>query len=64
MGVLHDEEFCGSGFFVLSIKDPTEWDGGDHGELIAGLLEFQSADFRCEPGLGRLMPGADPYLAR
>ena len=36
----------------------------DHDELVAGLLELQSTDFRRESDLGRFMPGADPYLVR
>ncbi|MFC7128655.1 uracil-DNA glycosylase family protein [Haloferax chudinovii] len=64
METLHGEELRGSGFLVLPIKDPAEWDDGDHDELVAGLLELQSTDFRRESDLGRFMPGADPYLVR
>ncbi|ADE05018.1 uracil-DNA glycosylase family protein [Haloferax volcanii] len=64
MEALHGEELRGSGFLVLPIKDPAEWDDGDHDELVAGLLELQSTDFRRESDLGRFMPGADPYLVR
>ncbi|RDZ45951.1 uracil-DNA glycosylase [Haloferax sp. Atlit-10N] len=64
MEVLHGKELRGSGFLVLPIKDPDEWDDGDHDELVAGLLELQSTDFRRESDLGRFMPGADPYLVR
>ncbi|GGC60454.1 uracil-DNA glycosylase family protein [Haloferax sulfurifontis] len=64
METLHGKELRGSGFLVLPIKDPAEWDDGDHDELVAGLLELQSTDFRRESDLGRFMPGADPYLVR
>jgi uracil-DNA glycosylase family 4 len=61
---LHGTEVRGSGFLVVPIKDPLEWDDDDHDELVAGLLTLQSTDFRRESDLGRFMPGGDPYLVR
>ncbi|ELZ91537.1 hypothetical protein C440_14524 [Haloferax mucosum ATCC BAA-1512] len=61
---LHGTELRGSGFLVMPIKAPVEWHDDDHDDLVAGLLELQSTDFRRESDLGRFMPGADPYLVR
>ncbi|WP_411962945.1 uracil-DNA glycosylase family protein [Haloferax sp. YSMS24] len=64
METLHGTEIRGSGFLVVPIKDPAEWDEGDHDELVAGLLTLQSTDFRRESDLGRFNPGDEPYLVR
>ncbi|WP_396613136.1 uracil-DNA glycosylase family protein [Haloferax sp. S1W] len=64
MDELHGTEVLGSGFLVMPIKDPIEWDDGDHDELVSGLLTLQSTDFRRESDLGRFIPGSDPYLVR
>ncbi|WP_411968243.1 uracil-DNA glycosylase family protein [Haloferax sp. YSSS75] len=64
METLHGTEIRGSGFLVVPIKDPAEWDDGDHDELVAGLLTLQSTDFRRESDLGRFNPGDEPYLVR
>ncbi|WP_197409830.1 uracil-DNA glycosylase family protein [Haloferax profundi] len=64
MEELHGQEIRGSGFLVVPIKDPLEWDDDDHDELVAGLMTLQSTDFRRESDLGRFIPGDDPYLVR
>ncbi|WP_225317594.1 MULTISPECIES: uracil-DNA glycosylase family protein [Haloferax] len=64
MEELHGTEIRGSGFLVVPIKDPLEWDEDDHDELVAGLLTLQSTDFRRETDLGRFIPGDEPYLVR
>ncbi|KAB1189286.1 uracil-DNA glycosylase [Haloferax sp. MBLA0077] len=64
MESLHGQEIRGSGFLVVPIKDPLEWDDDDHDELVAGLMTLQSTDFRRESDLGRFIPGDDPYLVR
>lgn len=64
METLHGTEIRGSGFLVVPIKDPAEWDADDHDELVAGLLTLQSTDFRRETDLGRFIPGDEPYLVR
>ncbi|WP_074792025.1 uracil-DNA glycosylase family protein [Haloferax larsenii] len=64
MDALHGTELRGSGFLVVPIKDPIEWDDGDDDELVAGLMTLQSTDFRRESDLGRFIPGSDPYLVR
>ncbi|MFC7204091.1 uracil-DNA glycosylase family protein [Haloferax namakaokahaiae] len=64
METLHGTELRGSGFLILPIKDPREWDEGDHDELVAGIVELRSTDFRRESDLGRFIPGDDPYYVR
>ena len=61
---LHGREIRGSGFLVVPIRDPAEWENGDHEGLVAGLRELRSTDFRREADLGRFLPGGDSYLVR
>ncbi|WP_177197609.1 uracil-DNA glycosylase family protein [Halogranum rubrum] len=61
---LHATELRGSGFLVLPIRDPSEWDGDDRGELVDGLATLRSTDFRREADLGRFLAGDDPYYVR
>ncbi len=64
MDALHAEELLGSGWLVLPIKDPAEWEAGDADRLVDALKELQSTDFRRESDLGRFIAGSDPYLVR
>ena len=64
MDALHGEELLGSGWLVLPIKDPAEWEAGDADRLVDGLRELRSTDFRRESDLGRFIAGSDPYLVR
>ncbi|MFB6123841.1 MAG: uracil-DNA glycosylase family protein [Haloferacaceae archaeon] len=64
MVALHGQELLGSGWLVLPIRDPNEWESGDHSRLVEGLTELQSTDYRRESDLGRFLPGSDPYLVR
>jgi uracil-DNA glycosylase len=64
MSRLHGEELRGSGWLVLPIKEPADWQDGDDDRLVAALLELQSTDFRRETDLGRFLPGGDPYHVR
>jgi uracil-DNA glycosylase len=64
MDALHAEELLGSGWLVLPIKDPAEWEPGDAARLVAALRELQSTDFRRESDLGRFIAGSDPYFVR
>jgi uracil-DNA glycosylase len=64
MDALHAEELLGSGWLVVPIKDPAEWEAGDGDRLVDALRELQSTDFRRESDLGRFMAGSDPYLVR
>ncbi|SFH43503.1 Uracil-DNA glycosylase [Halorubrum aquaticum] len=64
MDALHGEELLGSGWLVLPIKEPAEWDDGDADALVEALRRLQSTDFRRESDLGRFVAGNDPYLVR
>ncbi|SMO71537.1 uracil-DNA glycosylase family protein [Halorubrum cibi] len=64
MDALHGEELLGSGWLVLPIKEPAEWDDGDADELVEALRRLRSTDFRRETDLGRFIAGSDPYLVR
>jgi len=64
MDALHGEEILGSGWLVLPIKDPAEWEAGDADRLVDALRELRSTDFRRESDLGRFIAGSDPYLVR
>ena len=61
---LHASEIRGSGFLVVPIRDPSEWDDDDHDELVDGLQTLRSTDFRREADLGRFLAGDEPYFVR
>jgi uracil-DNA glycosylase family 4 len=61
---LHGREIHGSGFLVLPVRDPAEWDETHHGRLVEGLDTLRSTDYRRESDLGRFSAGGDPYLVR
>ena len=64
MDELHGEELLGSGWLVVPIKDPSDWQAGDADRLIEALRALRSTDFRRETDLGRFVAGNDPYLVR
>ena len=64
MDELHGEELLGSGWLVVPIKDPADWNTGDADRLVEALRTLQSTDFRRESDLGRFVAGNDPYLVR
>jgi uracil-DNA glycosylase family 4 len=64
MAALHGTELRGSGFLVVPVRDPAEWDDGDHDRLVAGLRELQRTDYRREVDLGRFIAGDQPYHVR
>lgn len=64
MQTLHSHEMRGSGWLVVPIRDPSEWDPGDADRLVESLQELQRTDFQREADLGRFMPGEEPYLVR
>jgi len=61
---LHATEIQGSGWLVVPIKEPAEWDEGDSEALVDALVAIQETDFRQVSDLGRFMPGGDPYMVR
>ena len=64
MEALHATERVGSGFLVVPIVEPADWDGTHHDRLVDGLATLRSTDFRREADLGRFVTGNDPYLVR
>ena len=64
MAALHATEIRGSGFLVMPIRDPAEWEDGDDERLVDGLDALRSTDFRREVDLGRFVAGGDPYYVR
>ena len=64
MEALHATEQVGSGFLVVPIVEPVDWDETHHDRLVDGLATLRSTDFRREADLGRFVTGNDPYLVR
>jgi uracil-DNA glycosylase family 4 len=64
MTALHGTELRGSGFLVVPVRDPAEWDETDHDRLVEGLVELQRTDYRREVDLGRFIAGDQPYHVR
>ncbi|WP_203229086.1 uracil-DNA glycosylase family protein [Halobellus captivus] len=64
MEALHATEVRGSGFLVVPIREPGEWDETHHDRLVDGLDTLRSTDFRREADLGRFSADGDPYLVR
>mgnify|MGYP002761912489 CR=1 FL=1 len=64
MEALHATEQVGSGFLVVPVVEPADWDETHHDRLVDGLATLRSTDFRREADLGRFVPGNDPYLVR
>lgn len=64
MDRLHGEELLGSGWLVLPIKEPADWDDADRERLIDALDTLQSTDYRRETDLGRFLAGGESYLVR
>ena len=64
MADLHATEIRGSGWLVMPIADPGEWQAGDSKALETALTQLQTTDFRRESDLGRFIAGNDPYYVR
>jgi uracil-DNA glycosylase family 4 len=64
MEALHGKEIRGSGFLVLPIADPRDWDETHRDRLVEAIDVLTSTDFRRETDLGRFTAGSDPYLVR
>ncbi|GGN19133.1 uracil-DNA glycosylase family protein [Halarchaeum nitratireducens] len=64
MAARHGEEIHGSGFLVVPVRDPREWEEGDDEALAAALADLKARDYRRESDLGRFLTGPDPYLVR
>jgi len=64
MEALHATELRGSGFLVVPIREPGEWNETHHGRLVDGIETLRSTDYRREADLGRFGAGNDPYMVR
>lgn len=61
---LHARELTGSGWLVVPVFDPAEWDGDHASRLVDALVELRRTDYRREADLGRFLAGDEPYHVR
>jgi uracil-DNA glycosylase len=61
---LHGTELRGSGWLVVPIRDPAEWNSDDDHRLVDGIRRLRATDYRRESDLGRFVAGNDPYYVR
>ena len=61
---IHATEIRGSGWLVVPIKDPAEWETGDADRLLEALVALQQSDYRRTSDLGRFLPDDESYLVR
>ncbi|WP_435078002.1 uracil-DNA glycosylase family protein [Halococcus sp. AFM35] len=64
METLHAGELRGSGWLVVPIADPADWEDGSAARLTESLETLLATDYRREADLGRFMPDDQPYLVR
>jgi len=64
METMHGTEVLGSGWLVVPVRDPGEWDDTHAGRLIDALDELRSTDYRREADLGRFLGGDESYYVR
>ena len=64
VGTAHATELVGSGWLVLPIREPSDWESDDAGRLVDAIDRLRSTDYRRETDLGRFIAGNDPYLVR
>ncbi len=64
METLHASELRGSGWLVVPIADPADWEDGSAARLTETFETLLATDYRREADLGRFMPGDEPYLVR
>jgi uracil-DNA glycosylase family 4 len=64
IGALHATELHGSGWLVMPIRDPADWQGDDAGRLVDTLEALRATDYRRESDLGRFVAGNEPYFVR
>lgn len=60
----HAVECRGSGWLVLTVREPGEWSERDAKSLSASIDAIRSRDYRQTADLGRFHPGGNPYLVR
>lgn len=64
MDAFHASELRGSGWLVVPIADPADWEDGHAGRLEQSLETLLATGYRREADLGRFMPDDQPYLVR
>jgi uracil-DNA glycosylase len=64
METLHASELRGSGWLVVPIADPADWEDSHAERLEQSLETLLATDYRREADLGRFMPDDQPYLVR
>lgn len=61
---LHAREVRGSGFLVVPVRDPVEWEEGDGDRLVARLRAMLDSDYRQTTDLSRFLATDDLYMVR
>ncbi|WP_122090709.1 uracil-DNA glycosylase family protein [Halalkalicoccus subterraneus] len=64
MAKLHASEVRGSGFLVVPIREPTDWEEGDGQRLIDSLLAIRGSDYRRTADLSRFLGTDELYFVR
>jgi uracil-DNA glycosylase family 4 len=64
MDGLHASEIRGSGFLVVPVQEPTDWEEGDGQRLIDSLLAIRGSDYRRTADLSRFLGSDDLYFVR
>ena len=60
----HASELRGSGWLVIPIKDPADWDESDADRFVDRIRSLEDADYHQLSDLGRFIAGSDPYFVR
>ena len=64
METQHATEIPGSGWLIVPIKDPAQWDDEDERALVDALVDLRQRDYVRRADLGRFLPDDDPYMVR
>jgi uracil-DNA glycosylase len=64
MEALHATETKGSGWLVVPVLEPTDWNDAHADALADALVALRESDYRQTSDLGRFHPGDEPYFVR
>ncbi|WP_132058863.1 uracil-DNA glycosylase [Halorussus amylolyticus] len=64
MAGLHADHVPGSGFLVVPIREPSEWEADDRERLAASLSDLLASDYRQTADLSRFVATEDSYEVR
>ncbi len=64
MAEIHATEIRGSGFLVVPVRGPLEWDEGDSDEFVERLLSIRGRDYRETADLSRFLGTDELYYVR